>query len=58
MIGPSIPKYPTALLSGDFGREELHWPEISVYNTIAFETHHPAMIRGLKSEEYREIIDL
>ncbi|KAB5544941.1 hypothetical protein DKX38_013053 [Salix brachista] len=42
-----------ALLSGDFGREELHWPEISVYNTIAFETHHPAMIRGKIHHPFR-----
>jgi hypothetical protein len=50
MIGLSMLKYPRVPLSGDFGREELHWPGISVYNTIKFETRYLAMIRGLKSE--------
>jgi hypothetical protein len=56
MIGLSMLKYPRVPLSGDFGREELHWPGISVYNTIKFETRYLAMIRGLKSEEYRETL--
>lgn len=54
MIGLSMLKYPRVPLSGDFGREELHWPEISVYNTIEFEIHYLAMNRSLESKEYRE----
>jgi hypothetical protein len=48
MIGLSMLKYPRVPLPGDFGREELHWPGISVYNTIKFETGYLAMIRGLE----------
>ncbi|KAJ6981843.1 hypothetical protein NC653_025062 [Populus alba x Populus x berolinensis] len=49
LLGDGGP-YPRVPLSGDFGREELHWPGISVYNTIKFETRYLAMIRETEEE--------